>query len=158
MYFTFGLSTNATDRHYRNGTNLVSGVEEGEGASFWPGVLPNTAQIIPPDTRSGMWALNGDLHVLDKVLVPDARAWCRPGDFEFTLGRGFASQVQVLSDGFPTIVPRALPFQFCLRLPCSYEIQGLYGRAGFRLSVEVVVQYKAVLPLCDPWCSPTSWW
>ena len=34
----------------RNDTNGV-----GVGASFWPGALPNTAQIIPPDTRSGMW-------------------------------------------------------------------------------------------------------
>lgn len=84
-----------------------------------------------------------------------------PGDFEFNLGFAFSSLVlpgPVLTGSGPRIVPRALPFQFCERLPCTYDIPGLYGRAGFRFSVEVTVQYKSVLPLCDPWCSPTSWW
>ena len=76
-----------------------------------------------------------------------------PGDFEFNNGFAFASQVETLQ-----IKSRAVSFEFCERLPCTYNIPGLYGRAGFRISVEIVVQYKQVLPLCDPWCSPTSWW
>jgi len=57
-------------------------------------------------------------------------------------------QVLVLNDP----PARALAYAFCERLPCSYDIPGLYGRVGFRLSIEVTVQYKSVLPLCDPWC------
>ncbi|EEH51064.1 uncharacterized protein MICPUCDRAFT_54765 [Micromonas pusilla CCMP1545] len=128
----------------------------------WPGFLPNVAQIIPPETRAGQFALNGDLHVVDKVLVPNPNAFCRAGDFEFYQGFAFSSLVTTRIDisGQPIndIVPRALAFSFCERLPCTYEIPGLYGRAGFRLSVEATVQYKSVLPLCDPWCSPSSFW
>jgi len=137
----------------------------GEGKNFgpsWPGYLPNTCQIIPPETRSGQFALNGDLHVVDKVLLPNPGAFCRPGDFEFALGFAFSSlvlaQLNQLGQPINTIVPRALPYNFCAKLPCTYDVPGLFGRAGLRLSVEVVVQYKSVLPLCDPWCSPTSWW
>lgn len=82
-------------------------------------------------------------------------SWSYAGDFEFVLGYAFSSLVLTRLDqiGQPinNIVPRALPFQFCARLPCTYDLPGLYGRAGFRLSVEVTVQYKSVLPLCDPW-------
>ena len=129
---------------------------------MYPGSLPNVAQIIPPETRSGQRALNGDLHVVDKVILPDPFAFCRAGDFEFVQGYAFQSQIasQVDEAGLviDNIVPRAQAFQFCEKLPCSYTVPGLYGRAGFRLSVEVVIQYKSVLPLCDPWCSPTSFW
>lgn len=34
---------------------------------------------------------------------------------------------------------------------------GLYGRAGVRLSLEVVITYDAI-PICDPWCLLISWW
>jgi hypothetical protein len=34
----------------------------------WPGFLPNVAQIIPPETRAGQFALNGDLHVVRNLL------------------------------------------------------------------------------------------
>jgi hypothetical protein len=61
------------------------------------------------------------------------------------------AQLDQVGQQVNTIVPRALPFQFCARLPCTYDLPGLYGRAGFRFSVEVTVQYKSVLPLCDPW-------
>lgn len=94
--------------------------------------------------------------------MPNPNAFCRAGDFEFYQGFAFSSLVTTRIDisGQPIndIVPRALAFSFCERLPCTYEIPGLYGRAGFRLSVEATVQYKSVLPLCDPWCSPSSFW
>ena len=150
--------TTQVEKWCRNETS-INGAD-----GVWPGFLPNTAQVIPPDTRSGQWAFNGDLHVVDKVILPNPRAFCRPGDFEFNLGYAFSSLVvaaQTDDAGLQVsggIVPRALPYNFCLRLPCTYDVLGLYGRAGFRLSVEAVVEYKSVLPLCDPWCSPTSWW
>ena len=78
--------------------------------------------------------------------------------------QGYAFQSQIVSQVdeaglvIDNIVPRAKAYQFCEKLPCSYTVPGLYGRAGFRLSVEVVIQYKSVMPLCDPWCSPTSFW
>lgn len=38
---------------------------------YWPGFIPNTAQIIPPETRSGQRALNGDLHVVRVPFITD---------------------------------------------------------------------------------------
>lgn len=122
-------------------------------SNAYPGAFPNVAQIIPPEARSGQLAINGDLHVVDKVVLPNPLALCRAGDFEFVQGYGFQSIE--LGDA---IVPRAVAFEFCDRLPCTYEIPGLYGRAGFRMSVEVVVKFKHLLPLCDPWCTPASFW
>ena len=130
----------------------------------YPGALPNVAQIIPPEARSGQIAINGDLHVVDKVLLPDPLAFCRAGDFEFVQGYAFQSlevpslNVDPAGQIVNEIVPRALAFAFCEHLPCTYDIPGLYGRAGFRLSVEVVVKFKHLVPLCDPWCTPASFW
>lgn len=129
---------------------------------MYPGNQPNVAQIIPPDTRTGQLALNGDLHVIDKVLLPNPRAFCRAGDFEFYMGSAFSSVISSQQDQsgqvINSIVPRAFAYDFCDKLPCTYEIPGLYGRAGFRFSVEATVQFKHVLPLCDPWCDPTQYW
>ena len=126
-----------------------------------PARLPNVAQIIPPETRSGQRALNGDLHIVDKVILPDPFAFCRAGDFEFVQGYAFQSQIVSQVDEAGLVIDNIVPreaYQFCEKLPCSYTVPGLYGRAGFYLSVEVVIQYKSVMPLCDPWCSPTSFW
>ena len=101
---------------------------------MYPGNQPNVAQIIPPDTRTGQLALNGDLHVIDKVLLPNPRAFCRAGDFEFYMGSAFSSVISSQQDQsgqvINSIVPRAFAYDFCDKLPCTYEIPGLYGRAG----------------------------
>ena len=74
--------------------------------------------------------------MVDKVILPNPRAFCRPGDFEFSYGYAFSSLVvaaQTDDAGLQIgggIVPRALPYNFCLRLPCTYDVLGLYGRAG----------------------------
>ena len=78
----------------------------------------NYAQIIPPEIRTGQIGLNGDLHVLDKVLLPQFGACklfvfsrskeqttkmfytaCRAGDWEFIQGRAFASQISPFITG-----------------------------------------------------------
>lgn len=133
-------------------------------SNAYPGAFPNVAQIIPPEARSGQLAINGDLHVVDKVVLPNPLAFCRAGDFEFVQGYAFQSleipstNVDPSGQVVNAIVPRALAFEFCDRLPCTYDVPGLYGRAGFRMSVEVVVKFKHLLPLCDPWCTPASFW
>ena len=90
--------------------------------------------------------------MIDKVLLPNPRAFCRAGDFEFYMGSAFSSVIASQQDQsgqvINNIVPRAFAYDFCDKLPCTYEIPGLYGRAGFRLSVEATVQFKHVLPLC----------
>ena len=148
--------TGLTIRARRNET------QDFQHGNMYPGNQPNVAQIIPPDTRTGQLALNGDLHVIDKVLLPNPRAFCRAGDFEFYMGSAFSSVIASQQDQsgqvINNIVPRAFAYDFCDKLPCTYEIPGLYGRAGFRLSVEATVQFKHVLPLCDPWCDPTQYW
>ena len=108
------------------------------------------------------------------------------GDFEFYAGAAFASVIASTADlnggVIDSIVPRGFAYDNCERLPCTYEVPGLYGRAGFRLSVslflpyfyfrmgncsdvvffydkvEATVRFKHVLPLCDPWCDPTQYW
>ena len=98
--------------------------------------LPNVAQIIPPETRSGQRALNETCHIADKVILPDPFCVLSPG-IEFVQGYAFQSQIvsQVDEAGLviDNIVPRAEAYQFCEKLPCSYTVPGLYGRAGFRL-------------------------
>lgn len=97
-------------------------------------------------------------------MLPNPLAFCRAGDFEFVQGYAFQSleipstNVDPSGQVVNAIVPRALAFEFCDRLPCTYDVPGLYGRAGFRMSVEVVVKFKHLLPLCDPWCTPASFW
>ena len=60
--FPAGVSSWSFDGRSTNETNRVGG-----GVSFWPGALPNTAQIIPPDTRSGIWC---GFCVLSAVVSP----------------------------------------------------------------------------------------
>ena len=149
-----------------NSVQLVNG-----GDDSYPGNRPNVAQIIPPETRTGQLALNGDLHVVDKVLLPNlVNSFCRAGgfifisvlvraivlmtscffitsqgDFEFYAGAAFASVIASTADlnggVIDSIVPRGFAYDNCERLPCTYEVPGLYGRAGFRLSVSLFLPY-----------------
>ena len=67
------------------------------------------------------------------------------GDFEFYAGAAFASVIASTADlnggVIDSIVPRGFAYDNCERLPCTYEVPGLYGRAGFRLSVSLFLPY-----------------
>ena len=113
---------------------------------------------------SGQIVINGDLSVVEEVELTNPQAFCRAGVLGFVQGYAFQSLEMPSTNVEPSgqvvhaIVPRALDYEFCDRLPCTYDVPGLYGRAGFRMSVEVVVKFKHLLPLCDPWCTPASFW
>jgi hypothetical protein len=141
---------------------------DGGGGGQPEGLVPrdargNAALLLPPELLKGQLAINGDLHVTDRVLVPggsgaDGVPACRLADFEFFGGRAFASSWPA---GAPTTAPptpRAVALQPCAALPCNYRIPDLYGR-GTRLSLEVTVKYHHFAALCDPWCAPgAAWW
>ena len=162
----------ANEASFWNGTDQIDSVQLVNGGDdSYPGNRPNVAQIIPPETRTGQLALNGDLHVVDKVLLPNlVNSFCRAGgfifisvlvraivlmtscflitsqgDFEFYAGAAFASVIASTADlnggVIDSIVPRGFAYDNCERLPCTYEVPGLYGRAGFRLSVSLFLPY-----------------
>ena len=75
----------ANEASFWNGTDQIYSVQLVNGGDdSYPGKRPNVAQIIPPETRTGQLALNGDLHVVDKVLLPNiVNSFCRAGGFIF---------------------------------------------------------------------------
>ena len=75
----------ANEASFWNGTDQIDSVQLVNGGDdSYPGNRPNVAQIIPPETRTGQLALNGDLHVVDKVLLPNlVNSFCRAGGFIF---------------------------------------------------------------------------
>ena len=75
----------ANEASFWNGTDQIDSVQLVNGGDdSYPGNRPNVAQIIPPETRTGQLALNGDLHVVDKVLLPNlVNSFCRAGGFTF---------------------------------------------------------------------------
>jgi hypothetical protein len=121
----------------------------------------NTALLLPPELLKGQLAINGDLHVTDRVLVPGGGVdvpTCRIADFEFFGGRAFASGWPAGTPLTTPPTPRASVLPPCTSLPCSYRIPDLYLR-GVRLSLEVTVKYHHLAAVCDPWCAPgAAWW
>ena len=75
----------ANEASFWNGTDRIDSVQLVNGGDdSYPGNRPNVAQIIPPETRTGQLALNGDLHVVDKVLLPNlVNSFCRAGGYIF---------------------------------------------------------------------------
>ncbi len=143
---------------------------DGGGSGLPAALVPrdargNAALLLPPELLKGQLAINGDLHVTDRVLVPggasvpDGVPSCRLADFEYIGGRAFASGWPggvPLPTSAPT--PRAVALPPCASLPCNFAIPDLYGR-GTRLSLEVTVRYHHFAALCDPWCAPgAAWW
>lgn len=121
----------------------------------------NSAQLLPPELLKGQLALNGDLHVTDRVIVPGGAGGpplCRLADFEFFGGRAFESAWPAGVQPIATPpLPRARELPGCAALPCTYPVGDLYAR-GTRLSLEITATYQHLVALCDPWCSPEAYW
>ena len=65
MFVSGGVANEAS---FWNGTDQIDSVQLVNGGDdSYPGNRPNVAQIIPPETRTGQLALNGDLHVVDRA-------------------------------------------------------------------------------------------
>ena len=150
-------------RAFRSQTSVyISGGGGGEPAALVPhDARGNTALLLPPELLKGQLAINGDLHVTDRVLVPGGAdvPTCRIADFEFFGGRAFASGWPAGTAPLTTPpTPRTSILATCTSLPCSYHIPDLYLR-GVRLSLEVTVTYHHLIAVCDPWCAPgAAWW
>ena len=141
---------------------LLDGGGGGEPRALVPhDARGNAALLLPPELLKGQLALNGDLHVVDRVLVPGGGPEppvCRLADFEFFGGAAFASGWPAGAALSSPPTPRALALPPCGTLPCNYRVADLYGR-GTRLSLEVTVTYRHLAALCDPWCAPgAAWW